>query len=208
VELLLTNGRKIVVNVAQVKRYFGATSFSNDSESSIVPNSNVPDNKSPNGKNLLAEPPQSFTPRALTAAHSRAPGRPRKVLSPASPDVLFSKKGREKNDDTFSQNETGLLPSMSAPMSTKMSASPPASEYKNAHHMMTRAGAKMRTNDASVTTLTQNKKKTRVFPSDTRTKLSDILIRTYRCVIDKKTNKTNECKKSWVGPETRQAFCF
>ncbi len=27
VELLLTNGRKIVVNVARVKRYFGATSF-------------------------------------------------------------------------------------------------------------------------------------------------------------------------------------
>jgi hypothetical protein len=44
VELLLTNGRKIVVNVTRVKRYFGATSFSDDSESSIVPTSNVPDN--------------------------------------------------------------------------------------------------------------------------------------------------------------------
>jgi hypothetical protein len=52
VELLLTNGRKIVVNVARVKCYFGATSSSDDSESSIVQNSNVPDNNLLNGKNL------------------------------------------------------------------------------------------------------------------------------------------------------------
>jgi hypothetical protein len=91
------SGCKIVVNVARVKSYFGATSFSDDTESSIVPNSNVPtDNNLPNGKNLLADPPQSFNPCALTAAHSRVPGCPRKVLSPASPDVSFSKKGGKR----------------------------------------------------------------------------------------------------------------
>ncbi len=62
-------------------------------------------------------------------------------------------------------------------------------EYKNMHHMMTRAGVKMRNSDVSVTTLMQNKKKMKVFPSDTRAKLSDILIRTYGCVIDKKTKR-------------------
>jgi hypothetical protein len=98
-------------------------------------------------------------------------------LSPASPDVQFSKKGREKDcDETFSQNETGFSPA-------------PVMEYKNTHHMMTRTGVKMRNSDASVTTLTQNKNKTKVFPSDTRAKLSDILIRTYRCVIDKKPKR-------------------
>jgi hypothetical protein len=195
VELLLTNGRKIVVNVARVKRYFGATSFSDDSESLIVPNSNVPtDNNLLNGKNLLTDPPQSFNPRALTAAHTRAPGRPRKVLSPASPDVPFSKKGREKDDDTFSQNETGFSP-----------APAPAMEYKNTHHMMTRAGIKMRNSDANVTTLTQNKNKTKVFPSDTRTKLSDILIRTYRCVIDKKPKRqTKQMSERKVGLGLKQ----
>ncbi len=187
---------KIVVNVARVKRYFGATSFSDDSESLIVPNSNVPtDNNLLNGKNLLTDPPQSFHPRALTAAHTRAPGRPRKVLSPASPDVPFSKKGREKeSDDTFSQNETGFSP-----------APAPAMEYKNTHHMMTRAGIKMRNSDANVTTLTQNKNKTKVFPSDTRTKLSDILIRTYRCVIDKKPKRqTKQMSERKVGLGLKQ----
>jgi hypothetical protein len=41
-------------------------------------------------------------------------------------------------------------------------------EYKNMHHMMTLAGVKMCNSDASVTTLAQNKKKTKVFPSDAR----------------------------------------
>jgi len=105
------NGCKIVVNIARVKRYFGTTSFSDDMESSIMPNSNVPtDNKLPNGKNLLADPPQAFNPLALTAAHSRAPGRPRIVLSPASPDVPFSKKGREKDsDDIFRKTKLVFL---------------------------------------------------------------------------------------------------
>jgi hypothetical protein len=72
VELLLTNGHKIVVNVARVKRYFGATSFSDDSESLIVPNSNVADNNLPNGKNLVAAPSESFTPRAHRCSLTRA----------------------------------------------------------------------------------------------------------------------------------------
>jgi hypothetical protein len=83
-------------------------------------------------------------------------------LSPASPDVPFSKKGREK-DDTFSQNETGFSPA-------------PVLEYKNTHHMTTQAGIKMRKDDASITTLTQTKNKMKVLPSDERAKLNDILL--------------------------------
>ncbi len=138
------NGHKIVVNVARVKCYFGTTSFSDDTESSIVPNSGMPgDNTLLNDKNLLADPPQSFNPLALTAAHSHTPGRLRKVLSPTSPDVPFSKKGREKDsDDTFSQNKTGF-------------SFVPAHvlEYKNTHHMTTQAGVKMCKDNVSITTL-------------------------------------------------------
>jgi hypothetical protein len=46
VELLLTNGRKIVVNVARVKCYFGVTSFADDIGLSILQNSSMPDRPS------------------------------------------------------------------------------------------------------------------------------------------------------------------
>jgi hypothetical protein len=96
------------------------------------------------------------------------PGYLRKLLSPASPDVPFLKKGREKDDDAFSQNEMGFPPASA-------NASAPLSTYRNSHHMMTRANIKMHNNDASLKTLTQNKNKMKVLPN-TRENLNDILI--------------------------------
>jgi transposase InsO family protein len=87
VELLLTNGRKIVVNVARVKPYLSSTASFNDAPASV-------------GDTPTATPPP------LTLAHSRRPGRPRKfsspqgnvdnkkVLSPA-PSVSFSNLGAD-----------------------------------------------------------------------------------------------------------------
>jgi len=75
VELLLTNGRKIVVIVARVKCYFGAFSFPDDIGSSIVPTSSMPiDNNLPIDKNLSANGFHSFNLRALSPAHARTPG--------------------------------------------------------------------------------------------------------------------------------------
>ena len=153
------------------------------------------DNTLLNDKNLLVDPPQSFNPRALNAAPSHAPGRPRKVLSPASPDVLFSKKGREKDsDDTFSQNKTGFS-----------FAPAPVLEYKNMHHMITQAGIKMRKDNVSITTLMQTKNKTKLLPSVERGKLNDILLQTYLCVIDKKKKRqTGQMSERKVGLGLRQ----
>jgi hypothetical protein len=105
-----------------------------------------------NDENLFANGFQSFNPCALTAARSPAPGRPRKVLSLASPDVPFLKKGRDKDVDTFSPNKTGFSSSSaqtskneSAQTSKNESAqtskneSAPTSTYKNSHHMTTHA---------------------------------------------------------------------
>jgi hypothetical protein len=88
VELLLTNGQKIFVNVARIKPYFSfAASPSNDIRTAP---STLPANKP-----LFDLPP-------LTLPHSRKPGRPRKnfakqdddgkVLS-LTPTVSFSKLG-------------------------------------------------------------------------------------------------------------------
>jgi Integrase core domain len=78
VELLLTNGRKIVVNVACIKQY-----FSSDVSPESAEKSHLGDN--------------DFQPSPLTDTHTRKPGRPttEKVLSP--PTVLFSKTRREKD---------------------------------------------------------------------------------------------------------------
>jgi hypothetical protein len=96
------------------------------------------------------------------------PGRPGILLSPASPDVPFLKKGRETDDDAFSQNEMGFPPGSA-------NASAPLSTYRNSHHMMTRASNKMCNNDVSLKTLTQNKNKMKVLPN-TMAKSNDILI--------------------------------
>jgi hypothetical protein len=99
VELLLTNGRKIIVNVAQVKPYFSSQSFNNDVNGFLYLETNkVTDDAS-------AAPP-SFHPPPLSLAHSRRPSRPRKmtvevqpngnakVLSP-TPTISFSKRGKD-----------------------------------------------------------------------------------------------------------------
>jgi hypothetical protein len=94
VELLLTNGRKIVVNVAHVKQYFSPGTTSCLSHSSheetikaCLPNEDVISHGDVN----------NFQPPALTPSHTRKPTRPpgKKVLSPS--DILFSKTGREKD---------------------------------------------------------------------------------------------------------------
>lgn len=85
-ELLLTNGQKIVVNVAWVKPYFSSKTVSPVNnlqfDAPSVPPTGMP----------------MFDPNPLTLAHSRRPGRPRKliaeekVLSP-TPTVSFSNLG-------------------------------------------------------------------------------------------------------------------
>ena len=88
IELLLTNGRKIVVNVARVKQYFSpATTSSESSHEETISDC------SPIGDVI---PTNNFQPQALTPSHTRKPGRPagKKVLSPA--DVSFSKNKERK----------------------------------------------------------------------------------------------------------------
>jgi hypothetical protein len=65
VELLLTNGRKIVVNVTRIKPYLSETASSAADASVTVSDT----------------PPSDTPPPPLTLAHSRRPGRPRKILS-------------------------------------------------------------------------------------------------------------------------------
>jgi hypothetical protein len=95
-ELLLTNGSKIVVNVAQVKPYFSSQSLDNSNGFLHLDTDKVTDS-------TAAPPP--FNPPPLSLAHSRRPSRPcklavkeekmdEKVLSP-SPTVLFSKRGKD-----------------------------------------------------------------------------------------------------------------
>ena len=95
-ELLLTNGRKIVINVARVKPYFSSQSFDDSNGFLHLTTDEVTDS-------TMAPP--TFNPPPLSLAHSRRPGRPRKlgvteeelekkVLSP-SPTVSFSKRGKD-----------------------------------------------------------------------------------------------------------------
>jgi len=91
VELLLTNGRKIVVSIAHVKQYLSpeTTSFLSNHQEIISEGS--PDS------NISLSLDDDFQPQSLTPSHMRKPGRPagEKVLSPS--DVLFSKTSREKD---------------------------------------------------------------------------------------------------------------
>jgi hypothetical protein len=74
VELLLTNGHKIVVNVARIKPYLSQPAAS------------------PTGAPMaIGDTPPSDTPPPLTLAHSRRPGRPRKILH-SSDDATVDKK--------------------------------------------------------------------------------------------------------------------
>ncbi len=115
VELLLTNGRKIVINVARIKPYLSQTAASPDD--APISSSNTP---------------SSDTPPPLTLAHSRRPGHPRKllpstvaakvdkkVLSPA-PSVSFSNLGADSPvGGPPSQNEMSIT--HTHPMRTRSS---------------------------------------------------------------------------------------
>ncbi len=91
VELLLMNGRKIVVNVARVKQY-----LSPETTSLLSIHEEIISDGSPEG-NISLSPGDEFQPHSLTPSHTCKPGRPagKKVLSPS--DVLFSKTRREKD---------------------------------------------------------------------------------------------------------------
>jgi hypothetical protein len=83
VELLLTNGRKIVVNVTRVKPHF--------SSEHVSPGNNLQSDALP----VLPTDTPMFDPPPLTLAHSRRPGRPHKLIAEEnvlsqSPTVLFS----------------------------------------------------------------------------------------------------------------------
>jgi hypothetical protein len=103
------NGRKIVVNVTQIKPYFSSTPslFSNDDNGFLHLDTDMTtDTVSP------SLGPPSFIPPPLSLAHSRRPSRPhktenkimpsginlpsidKKVLSP-TPTVSFSKRGKD-----------------------------------------------------------------------------------------------------------------
>jgi hypothetical protein len=98
VELLLNNGRKIVVNVARVKQYFSPETTSSESS-----HEETISDRSPNEDVTIND----FQPQALTPSHKRKPGRPagKKVLSHS--DVSFSKtriekdRGRVKMKNTY-----------------------------------------------------------------------------------------------------------
>ncbi len=98
VELLLTNGCKIVVNIARVKQYFSPETTSSESSHEEIISS-----RSPNDDVI---PSNDFQPQALPPSHTRRPGRPTglKVLSPS--DVLFSKTRREKDRGRVKMNNT------------------------------------------------------------------------------------------------------
>jgi hypothetical protein len=99
-ELLLTNGRKIVINVARVKPYFSSQSLDNSNGLLHLETDKVTDSTT------AATP--SFNLPPLSLAHSCRPGRPRKlavaeketekseetVLSP-TPTISFSKRGKD-----------------------------------------------------------------------------------------------------------------
>jgi hypothetical protein len=106
VDFLLTNGRKIVVNVARVKQY-----FSPETTSSECSHEETIGTRSPNEDVIPSDSGNDFQPQALTPSHTRRPGRPAgsKVLSPS--DISFSKTRREKDrgegeNEEYTQNET------------------------------------------------------------------------------------------------------
>jgi hypothetical protein len=118
-ELLITNGRKIVVNVARVKPYFSSQSFDDTNGLLHLVTDKVTDSTAP--------PP--FAPPPLSLAHSRCPGRPhklvtadeseQKVLSP-TPTVSFSKRGKDSPaGEPSATDETVTVPACMHQMRTR-----------------------------------------------------------------------------------------
>jgi hypothetical protein len=178
VELLLTNGRKIVVNVARIKQYFTPASDQTVSPQSTENSSHVQSTENSN---------HDFQPSPLTGTHTRKLGRPptEKILSP--PIVSFSKtrrekdRGEEENEDVL-KNET-----------KKQSNTHTQSFYANTHPMTTRAAAKQRLTDAQVTVnqivkpKMDNSDKTQTLSA--YAKLNNIIQKTYQCVTNEKKKK-------------------
>ncbi len=134
-ELLLTNGRKIIINVACVKRYLSpetAKSDNTEKEEIISDAQRMID-----GETISHANDTDFHPPALTLSHTRAPGRPaKKVLPPSS--VSFSKTRREKDKGEGVQKE----------MSDDRSKNETKTVYANTHPMLTRAAVKRCYTDA------------------------------------------------------------
>jgi hypothetical protein len=151
-ELLLTNGRKIIVNVAQVKPYF--------SSQSLDDNNGFLHSETANVTNDTATSPPSFNPPPLSLAHSRRPGRPRKlaieekekeekVLSP-TPTISFSKRGKDS------------LPAGTPPPSDKT-----VTVSARMHQMRTRLQTAIAT----------------IMHTALKNRLHNILSRSYQCVL-------------------------
>ncbi len=158
-QLLLTNGHKIVIKVARVKPYFSSQSLDDSNGILHLETNKVTDS--------TAAPP-TFTPPPLSFAHSRRPGRPRKlvvnevkeefgedkVLSP-TPTVLFSKRGKDS-------------PPAGEPPATDKTVTVPA----RMHQMRTRS--QMAIAMIMHTALTN--------------RLHNILSRSYQCVLPEPAN--------------------
>jgi hypothetical protein len=180
IELLLTNGGKIVVYVARVKQY-----FSPETTSCLSPNSHEEfiNTRSLNNDVISSEDVKDFQPPSLTPSHTRKPGRPasKKVLPPS--DVSFSKKGREK-DRGVGENTDNVK------NETKNKLTQNTDDvYANAHHMTTRAAAKRRHTDVQVTDSpiesTEMDDSDNIATLSTYSKLNNIIKWTYQCGTNK-----------------------
>ena len=129
-ELLLANGRKIVVNVARIKPYF--SSAANSTLSSPSFNGSLHSDLTTDNANgflttkAFSDSNKTFAPPTLTPTHTRKPGRPRnlaedsKVLSPAT--VSFSKQGKDSHPGGVAvakKNETEVTVARAHPMRTR-----------------------------------------------------------------------------------------
>jgi hypothetical protein len=133
VELLLANGRKIVINVARIKPYFSSASnltLSSPSSNGFLHSDSATDNA--NGflmTEAFSDSDKTFSPPTLMPTHTCKPGRPRnlatdsKVLSPA-PSVSFSKQGKDSRPcpggvAVTQKNETEVTVARAHPMRTR-----------------------------------------------------------------------------------------
>jgi hypothetical protein len=203
VELLLTNGRKIIVNVARVKQYLSPeTAKSDNTEKEEIISDAQPMNE---GEIISHANNSDFDPPALTLSHTRRPGRPAKKVLPPS-NVSFSKTRREKDKGEGVQKE----------MSDDRSKNETKSVYANTHPMLTRAAVKRCYTDAqdaqvAVTQIVKSEmdNSENVTALDIQAKLNSIIERTYHCVVDQKKKKKlshntrkNYSQASWEGLDT------
>jgi hypothetical protein len=126
VELLLANGRKIVVNVARIKPYFSSATTS-ASDENILHSGTLKDNA--NGfltTQAFSDSTKTFDLPTLMPSQTHKPGRPlnlaadSKVLSP-TPAISFSKQGRDLHPGGVppERNETEVTLAHAHPMHTR-----------------------------------------------------------------------------------------